>query len=123
MKMSMLYVMSVAIMKSFLYVFLWDKIGFRWTIVNRDILLLWCQKLLTFFGLLFLRQHYNSLLLSSLFNAIHQYFYSYDMYERLITIFPNLPLDNPVEEFSAASFFQLPGFSLCRFEEYCTNLT
>ena len=63
-------------------------------------------------------QRSNSRLLSSLFNAI----YSYDMNLRPTIIFPHLPLENPVEEFPAATFFQLTGFWPGQFEEMCNNL-
>jgi hypothetical protein len=64
----------------------------------------------------------NSRLLSSLFNVIYHHIYSYDMNLRPTIIFPHLPLENPVEEFPAATFFQLTGFWPGQFEEICNNL-
>jgi hypothetical protein len=64
----------------------------------------------------------SSHLISSLFNAAHHHYHSYDMNLRLTILFHDPPLENPVEVLTAATLFHLTGFCPGKFEEILDSL-
>jgi hypothetical protein len=67
-------------------------------------------------------QRSSSLLLSTLFDTDYRHYTSYDMNVRPTNLFHDPPMENPVEELPAATFFQLIGFWPGHFEEVINNL-
>jgi hypothetical protein len=67
-------------------------------------------------------QRCSSTFLNALFQSIYNHFYSYDMLLWPTILFWEAPLEDPVEEFSAATFFQLSGFWPGQFSEVADNL-
>ena len=64
----------------------------------------------------------SSTLLNSLFQATFHHCYSYDMRVWPTILFQDAPLEDPVEELPAATFFQLSGFWPGQLTDVSNNL-
>ncbi len=59
---------------------------------------------------------------SSLFMVMHNHYTSYDMVMRLMVLFRNPPMANPMEELTSYNFYHYYGFWPDQFIEICNNL-
>jgi len=77
--------------------------------------------------LLFLHAMYNhhrstSLLISTIFRAFYEHFYSFDMFVRPTVLFEQPPLLDPVAELPSSEFYEMCGFWPGQFQEISDNL-